>query len=433
MPYRFVHTADLHLDSPLGSLAMRDGGLAEAIDAATRDAFAGMVERCMEERVDALMIAGDLYDRTQTSVKTGLFLANQLKRLSDAGIRTFIVRGNHDAGSSITRGLDLPDGVHVFNGHGGAGHVAREGAAGPEVIVHGVSFGRPDAPGSLLPKYARPTEGAVEIGLMHTSLGGDAAHDAYAPCALADLAAHGFAYWGLGHVHLRAVHHHGGASAVVMPGMPQGRDVGESGPKSATLVTIEDDGTVRLEEIATAAAQFERERLVLAPETGWDDALGLAETALLDAASRATAPRLVARLDLAGASVDAWRLRRDGDLFRDELRARVAGGELHLEDVRIDVEAPQAKAAAGDALGPVAELSGLMARIVETADFREWAREHAAKLRTALPSRELRDLVFDDEDALIDALAREGAASLAARLEGDARGRADHAGEDAEA
>ena len=429
MPYRFIHTADLHLDSPLGSLAMRDADLAAAIDTATREVFAGLVERCLEERVDALMIAGDLYDGTQTSVKTGLFLVDQLGRLSAAGIRTFIVRGNHDAASAITKGLELPEGVHVFDGRGGAGEVAREGEGpgAPPVLVHGVSFAQRHAPDSLLPRYARPTEGAIEIALMHTSLGGDAAHDAYAPCALADLAAHGFSYWGLGHVHARAVHHEAGDCAVVMPGMPQGRDVGEAGAKSATLVTVADDRSVHLEEIASATTQFERERLALAPEDDWDAALERAEEALAAAASRAVARRLVARLDLSGASVDAWRLRRDRDLFVDELRARVAGGDLHVEDVRVDVAAPEAKAAAShDAMGPVAELAAQMARIADTPDFREWAREHAGKMRTALPSRELREAVFgDDEDALLDLLAHEGAATLAARLEGDARGRAD--------
>lgn len=90
MPFRFVHTADIHLDSPLRSLALRDGDLAELIGGATRQAFERTIDLCLDERVDALMIADDLYDGDQTSMKTALFPAAQLQRLDEAGIRTFI-------------------------------------------------------------------------------------------------------------------------------------------------------------------------------------------------------------------------------------------------------------------------------------------------------------------------------------------------------
>lgn len=103
--YRFVHTADVHLDSPLRSLALRNQGLSELFCNATRQAFARTINLCLEEQVDALLLAGDPYDGEQTSMKTARFLAEQLHRLGQAGIETFIVRGNHDAMSKITREL----------------------------------------------------------------------------------------------------------------------------------------------------------------------------------------------------------------------------------------------------------------------------------------------------------------------------------------
>ncbi len=108
MAYRFVHAADIHLDSPLKSLALRDPDLAALIGDATRQAFVRIVDLCLDERVDALLLAGDLYDGDQTSMKTARFLAEQLRRLDAAGIRTFVIRGNHDALSKITRELALP-------------------------------------------------------------------------------------------------------------------------------------------------------------------------------------------------------------------------------------------------------------------------------------------------------------------------------------
>ncbi len=111
MAFRFVHTADVHLDSPLRTLALREPALAELIGGATRRAFVAIVELCLAEKVDALMIAGDLYDGEQTSMKTARFLADQLRRLHEAEIPTFVIRGNHDAESRITRELTLPDSV----------------------------------------------------------------------------------------------------------------------------------------------------------------------------------------------------------------------------------------------------------------------------------------------------------------------------------
>lgn len=200
MPFRFVHTADIHLDSPLRSLAMRNGDLAELVGDASRQAFVSIVDLCLAERVDALVIAGDLYDGDQTSMKTARFLASQMTRLHQAGISVFKIRGNHDALSRISKQLVFPDTVTIF---GGRSQSVLQTAGGLDVMVHGVSFASPKAPDSLLPKYSAPREGAVNVGIMHTSLAGSPGHDVYAPCNATDLHAHGFDYWALGHIHGR--------------------------------------------------------------------------------------------------------------------------------------------------------------------------------------------------------------------------------------
>ena len=108
MAYRFVHAADIHLNSPLRSLALRDAELAELIGNSTRRAFVTIVDLCLDEQVDALLLAGDLHDGDQTSMKTARFLAEQIRRLHEAGIRVFVIRGNHDALLCITKELELP-------------------------------------------------------------------------------------------------------------------------------------------------------------------------------------------------------------------------------------------------------------------------------------------------------------------------------------
>jgi DNA repair protein SbcD/Mre11 len=176
--YRFVHAADIHLDSPLRSLALRNPELADLIGNASRQVFVRIVDLCLDEQVDALLLAGDLYDGEQTSMKTARFLAEQVRRLHAAGIKVFVIRGNHDALSKITRELVLPESVHLFGGRADAVEIVRDRGERP-IVVHGLSFTKPHAPEGLLSKYRAPVEGAINIGLMHTSLDGSGVHDVY--------------------------------------------------------------------------------------------------------------------------------------------------------------------------------------------------------------------------------------------------------------
>src|SRR5208282_2315232 len=358
MAFRFVHTADVHLDSPLSTLALRDPALAELIGGATRKAFVAVIDLCLSEQVDALLIAGDLYDGEQTSMKTARFLADQLRRLHVAGIATFVIRGNHDAESRITRELTLPESVRVFACRAEA--VALTCGA-LEVAVHGVSFAHKHAPESLLPKFRAPIPGRVNIGMLHTSLGGSPAHDLYAPCAPAELHGTDFDHWALGHIHQRFVDV--GRATIVMPGNPQGRDINEAGPKSATLVTISDDRKIRVEERLTSVAEFQR--------------LGV---------------------DLGG--VEDWR----------EGLARIEKGLAAAR--RVNDNAPSSD--------PIAELRGLMeTEVAQSMAFQDALRDLAAEMRSQLPAASRDDLLGRDAEEFANILrriAREGAEDVLAHL-----------------
>ncbi|MFT4792104.1 MAG: DNA repair exonuclease SbcCD nuclease subunit [Paracoccaceae bacterium] len=416
MPFRLVHAADLHLDSPLRSLALRDEGLAALIGAAGRSALSAIVDLAIAKNAHALLIAGDLYDGAQTSMKTAGFLAAELARATDAGLRVFIIRGNHDATSRITRELTLPDGVHVFTGRGGT--VTLPGAAdGRDVAIHGVSFRDPHAPESLLPKYPAPVAGAINIGMMHTSLAGAEGHDNYAPVSLNALIAHGYEYWALGHIHKRQVLCE--RPAVVMPGIPQGRDMGELGTGSVTYAEIDADGSVRLHECPVATVEMARVDADMTGAEDWPAAAAAMEDALRTARAAAHAPQLVVRLRLTGASPMAWALRRDPERAAQEARARAARiNGAWMEKLEITCTAPRAPGIGGpmDTFGALIE-----GEIIPSHDYREAAREAARDLMTRLPKDLKDDLLGADEaaeNAALDALSAEGALAVLARLRG---------------
>jgi DNA repair exonuclease SbcCD nuclease subunit len=422
-PYRFVHTADIHLDSPLKSLALRDPELAQLIGNATRKSFVRTIDLCIEEAIDALLIAGDLYDGDQTSMKTALFLAEQLERLHQHGIGAFIVRGNHDAESRITRELVFRGGVKVFSSVADVDFPKRPEGSLP-VAIHGLSFAKPHAPESLLKKYKVPLDRHVNIGIMHTSLSGAVGHNPYAPCSPEDLNASQFDYWALGHIHKRSVIT--GKVVIVMPGNPQGRDINESGPKSVSLVTIGNDRTINVAERFTALAQFETVRVDASTFSEWNDLVHAITGALESAREDVQADHLVARLRIEGNTPLAWRIRSDHDLLLTEAKFRASSiGNCWVEKVDVACSLAATPTTNGDA-DPVAELRNLIGTEILGSDaFKLQLVGIGDELRSQLPA-ECREVLGKDQaeyEALLSEIAREGAEDVLARISAERSGK----------
>lgn len=232
--FRFIHTGDIHLDSPLKGLAGQQGAAAERIRTATRTAFENLISHAIDDAVDFVVIAGDLYDGDWRDYQTGLFFVQQMGRLSQAKIPVYLLYGNHDAENLITRKLTLPSNVNVFS----ARKVETFRLKHLDVALHGQSFRQRDITDNLVSAYPPPVAGCFNIGVLHTALGGMPGHANYAPCAIEDLVNKGYGYWALAHVHQAAVLHE--RPHVVFCGNLQGRHIRETGAKGASLVTVED-------------------------------------------------------------------------------------------------------------------------------------------------------------------------------------------------
>lgn len=425
MPFRFVHTADLHLDSPLRSLALKNAELADLVRGATRSALSAIVDLCIAEAADALLIAGDLYDGSQTSMNTALFLSAELRRLEQASIRVFVIRGNHDSQSTIKRELSLPANVHLFSGRVKP-MLAKTLENGRAVYVHGVGFDNPHMAESLLPSFAAPVEDAINIGMLHTSLAGAPGHDNYAPASVADLVSHGFDYWALGHVHLRQVHHE--KPLVVMPGMPQGRDINEAGDKSVTLVSIDEEGALSHEERLIGHAAFLRLPVDLTGAEDWQEMLARVKVAMGEGRRSVRADHVILRLNLGGVTPLAWTLRRDPEFLEAEI-ANVAAGFSGLWVEAVELSCRSGDLDAATSADPLHELSTLVHdTVLSSHGYRHEAQAIVEELLSQLP-RELREQMAGDEDALARLVAdvsQEGSDDVLAHLqavgaEGDAR------------
>ena len=232
--FTFIHAADIHLDSPLRGLESHEDAPVDEIRGATRRAFVNLIELAIEEAVEFILIAGDLYDGDWKDYNTGLFFTRQMGRLEKAGIKAFIVSGNHDGASRITRNLPLPENVVHFS------------AAKPEsvrldeldVVIHAQSYASGTITENLAANYPSLISCSFNIGILHTALTGRPGHENYAPCSIDDLTSRGYDYWALGHVHKQEVVCKD--PMIVFPGNIQGRHIKESGPKGAVLVRVED-------------------------------------------------------------------------------------------------------------------------------------------------------------------------------------------------
>lgn len=362
---KFIHAADIHLDSPLHGLSAYPDAPAAQLRNASREALRALVDRAIEEAVAFVVIAGDLYDGDWKDHNTGIFFGQQMGRLRGAGIPVYLLWGNHDAESEMSRKLTLPDNVTVFPSRKAATFRLDD----LKVALHGQSFRDKSVTDNLAIAYPDPVPGHYNIGVLHTALEGYTEHANYAPCSRAELHAKGYDYWALGHVH--EFQQWDEASTIVFPGNLQGRHIRETGRRGAVLVEV-DGARTRVERLFIDVLRWEAVE-VDAGDCETIEALaqktGRALEALL--ASDGEVPRAV-RVTVTGASP------LHGQLFgrAAELRAEVLnqigiiGNErLWLEKVKLRTEPPAAAAEHGEALEALEDLKRILAEAVDDPDF----------------------------------------------------------------
>ncbi|MCW2983192.1 MAG: metallophosphoesterase, partial [Conexibacter sp.] len=353
---KLVHAADIHLDSPMHGLAAYDGAPAAELRRATRRALSGLVDLCLAERADVLLIGGDLYDGDWHDYATGAFFVREAARLVEGGVRVVMVTGNHDAASRITKALRLPAGVFVLPvDEPGTVELADLGLA-----VHGQGYATPAVTADLSAAYPAPLSGLVNVGLLHTSADGKFDHAPYAPCRVDRLAARGYDFWGLGHVHERVLLH--ADPPVLFPGCLQGRNVRETGPKGATVVTFGADGRPVLEERVLDVVRWAVCTVDASGLADVDDVLGAVGAAVERAVEEADGRLLAARVRVTGASEAHGALMRAARRFAWDVRSaagEVAGEQVWLEkvDVRTSAMRPGGAGASPDADDAFAEVS----------------------------------------------------------------------------
>lgn len=237
--FSFIHTADIHLDSPLRGLNQHADAPIDQIRGATRRALENLVTLALDRAVDFVLIAGDLYDGDWPDYSTGLFFNKQMGRLNEANIPVYLISGNHDAASKITKSLKPPSNVTALSTKKPETILVD----GLPVAIHGQGFATQSVPENLALEYPTATADRFNIGMLHTSLTGNPEHDPYAPCSISDLTQKGYDYWALGHIHQHAVINE--TPHIIYSGNPQGRHIKETGERGCYLIEVDDNLVIK--------------------------------------------------------------------------------------------------------------------------------------------------------------------------------------------
>jgi len=351
--FKFLHAADIHLDSPMHKLEDYEGAPVDEIRGATRRAFENLVELAIAEKVAFVLIAGDLYDGDWKDYNTGLYFVSQMSRLREADIPIYIIAGNHDAASKITKSLRLPEGVHIFPSNKPT-TVRQEKL---NVAIHGQSFSSPAVKKDLSAKYPPRLKDCFNIGLLHTCATGREGHESYAPCKVEDLRSKGYDYWALGHVHKREVLSED--PLIIFPGNIQGRHVRETGPKGCMLVEVDDNGKTKVHfKSLDVARWFGLEIDASAAETGYE-ILDLVVARLERLFEENDGLPLVVRMTILGESKAHDDLASDIEKWSNEIRSAAlytSGGGVWIEKVKVKTHLPVDIQSLKSASGPVGEL-----------------------------------------------------------------------------
>lgn len=237
VPFRFIHAADLHLDSPFRGLAKAPDQVREVLSESTFAALRQLTQTAIREQVDFIVLAGDLFDEADRSLRAQLMLVREWQKLQEHGISVYVIHGNHDPLNGERADLELPANVHIFGADQMEYRPAYRTNGELAAFVYGRSYGKRVVSENIAAAYQIQQEAPFHIALLHGNVDGDGTHDPYAPCSLSELiGGKGFDYWALGHIHKRRVLHE--YPHVVYAGNTQGRNPREVGAKGCYLVEV---------------------------------------------------------------------------------------------------------------------------------------------------------------------------------------------------
>jgi DNA repair protein SbcD/Mre11 len=232
----FIHAADLHLDSPMVGLKHLPESIFTRVKESTFTALKKITKDAIEKQVDFVILAGDLFDGEDRSLRAQSRFRSEMLKLEENGIPVYVVHGNHDHLNGTWVQLSMPANVHVFTSD--VETKVLHTRNGEIVHLYGFSYPTRHVFTRKIDDYSKLNNIGFHIGILHGNESSGSEHDNYAPFAIKDLVEKDFDYWALGHIHKRAILSE--SPPIIYPGNIQGRNKKEIGPKGYYHVELSD-------------------------------------------------------------------------------------------------------------------------------------------------------------------------------------------------
>ncbi|MFZ7945309.1 metallophosphoesterase family protein [Neobacillus sp. 19] len=271
----FIHAADLHLDSPMIGLKHLPANIFSRVKESTFTALKKLTAEAIEQQVDFLILAGDLFDGEDRSLRAQSRFRTEMLKLAEADIPVYVVHGNHDHLNGSWVHLDMPANVHVF--HSEVETKVLQTKSGEWVHLYGFSYATRHIFDRKIDDYIRVDGADFHIGILHGNESTGIDHNNYAPFSVKDLHAKDFDYWALGHIHKRAVLSEN--PPIIYPGNIQGRNKKETGSKGFYHITLSEIDA-KLDFIESSDIVWEELVINAESASSFHDVLRLCQTAI---------------------------------------------------------------------------------------------------------------------------------------------------------
>lgn len=247
---KILHCSDIHFDTPFKELPKEVGTMRRA---ELRESFSKIINRGIDEEVDLVLLAGDLFDNDTIEKSTLTFIKDQMNKLEKLNIRVFISAGNHDPYNkkSFYNMVNLGKNVHIFKDE-----IERIEIPELNTVVYGASFKEKYIRESKL-KYFTPKEedkDLIKIMVLHGDLGNNETGE-YNPLLFKEIEESKMDYIALGHIHKFSGIKRIGKTYYAYSGCPEGRGFDEEGDKGVILGDVS-LGAVDLDFIKTNKREY---------------------------------------------------------------------------------------------------------------------------------------------------------------------------------